>query len=185
MSEKILHSRDYDESVEYIDNEQQLEIILESVSKYIGRIIIEFNSLEDSIRYCIKEIMSTSEAGDELVYVFLSEMGYSSLLTTLVNLYGQIIHYTDNRALSSELDQLEKTLRECATRRNQYAHANWAEISKQQLVRIKVKAKKTGVFHSYKQFDESKMLEDLDYIEAAHFSLDKFDEMFNERLQRN
>ena len=183
-NEKILHRRELDEDVEYLENEEELEKTLEEISKYIGRIVIEFNSLEDSISYCIKEIMSTSETGDDLIYVFLAEMGYSQKANTLINLYGQFIELFKKESLSSELNELEQKLKESATRRNYYAHANWAEISKSNYVLVKIKAKKKGVFHTYRRFDKEKMQEDLKFIESTHEALEIFEEKYNDFLQQ-
>lgn len=181
MNEFTLHQRESHPAIEYLDDEEQLDKLLELASSYIGRIIIEFNSLEDSISFCIKELVSESESRDEQIYVFLSEMGYSSKVTALINLYGQYIQYIE-LDLTERFTNLEKNLRDAAKYRNQYAHANWAEISESNYVLTKTKAKKQGVFHTYRKFDESQMKNDLATIRAAHASLEFFDEEFNEKL---
>jgi hypothetical protein len=129
MSELSIHPKDHHPDIEYLDDEEELYRVLEAAAPHIGRIIIEFNSLEDSVSFCIKELVSHSEGGDEQVYVFLAEMGYSSKVTALVNLYGQLVN-SCHLGLSDSLVSLESQLRKAAKHRNQYAHANWAEISR-------------------------------------------------------
>ena len=103
MQEKTLHRREYlaHLSVRKLDN------FLERAAPYIGFIMIEFNSLEAIIDFCIKEIVSQSEFGDDKVFVFLAEMSYSSKVTCLMNLYGQI-NKGSNLGLKDKLMELEK-----------------------------------------------------------------------------
>ncbi len=183
MSEISLHRRESHHDIEYLDNEEELYKVLEAAAPHIGHIVIEFNSLEDSISFCIKELVSHSEGGDDQIYVFLAEMGYSSKVTALVNLYGQLINYCE-LGLSEPLNNLENLLRDAAKYRNQYAHANWAEISKSNYVLMKVRATKSGVFYAYRKFDREQMDKDLSTIKAAHAALEFFDHDFNEQMQK-
>ena len=107
MTEKTLHRRDYlsNLSIRKLDN------FLERAAPYIGFIIIEFNSLEATIDYCIKEILSDSEFRDDMIFVFLAEMGYSLKVTCLMNLYGQLNEGLD-LGLKDKLVELEKQLDE-------------------------------------------------------------------------
>lgn len=183
MSEISLHRRGSHPDIEYLDNDEELYEVLEAAAPHIGRIVIEFNSLEDSISFCIKELASHSEGGDDQIYVFLAEMGYSSKVTVLVNLYGQLINYC-HLGLSEPLNNLENLLRDAAKYRNQYAHANWAEISRSNYVLTKVKASKSGVFHAYRRFDKEQMEKDLSMIKAAHAALEFFNYDFHEQMQK-
>lgn len=183
MSEISLHQREDHPDIQYLDDEEELYKLLEVAASYIGQIVIEFNSLEDSISYCITELVSHSEGADEQIYVFLAEMGYSSKVTALVNLYGQFAKYGD-LDLSEKLNNLESLLRDAAKYRNQYAHANWAEISRSNYVLTRVTAKKSGVFHTYRKFDEQQMEKDLSKIKAAHAALEFFDADFHDQMQR-
>ena len=181
MDEITLHRRSDDREIDYLEDEE-LDAFLELAAQYIGRIIIEFNSIEESIAFCAKEIVSSSESGDDQIYVFLAEMGYSSKVTALINLYGQIIEACELKSVEVQLSILEQQLRECAKRRNQYAHGYWSEITKSQYVHVKTKALKKGVFHTYRKFDENEMKADLEFIESAHELLEEFDEKFNDVL---
>ena len=183
MNEITLHFREDHPEVEYLTDEEELHEVLEAAAPHIGRLVIEFNSLEDSVAFCIKELVSNSEGGDEQIYVFLAEMGYSAKVTALINLYGQYIRHSE-LGLSESLNNVETALRDAAHSRNQYAHANWAGISRSRLVLTKVRASKTGVFHAYRRFDEVQMRTDLQRIKSAHAALEFFDADFREALNK-
>tara|TARA_R110000787_G_scaffold236832_1_gene343341 strand:- start:1028 stop:1567 length:540 start_codon:yes stop_codon:yes gene_type:complete len=176
MNEITLPRRDYLEEIE----EEALEKFLEMAAPHIGRIVMEFNSLEAYVDFCSKEILSSSEVNDDLVYVYLTEMMYSSKVAALMNLYGQINEYC-NLELSEKLLELEKSLRESAKRRNQYAHGNWYGFA-EGYVHVHTKAKRNGVYSVYRKFDEETMKSDLEFIENTMVELDEFNEKFNEKL---
>jgi hypothetical protein len=178
---------DWTESVEAFPESSGLDSVLAEIAQHIGKIMIEFNSLEDSVAFCVKKIMSSSEYKDQMVYVFLSEMSYGAKVGALVSLYGLMIQACgdeDRGDLTKRLEALETQLREACTRRNRYAHASWSEISAKRYVRVKTKAKKGGVFHSYRRFEVKDMLHDCDYIETAHKTLEEFDDFIWESVQK-
>ena len=82
----------------------------------------------------------------------------------------------------ADLDALEKMLFECASRRNEYARADWIGVRAEGYVRVKAQSKKTGVFHRYKKFDLVRIKEDAEYISAARFKLVEFNDSFHEQL---
>lgn len=182
MNELRLHRREPHPDIEYLDEPDDLHSLLEHTAPHIGRIIIEFNSLEDSIAFCIKELVSESESRDDQVFVFLAEMKYSAKVTALVNLYGQ---YNEQLSLnlSSLLADIEQRLRDAANIRNQYAHASWSDFSKSKFVRTRAKATKSGVFYTYRQFNDSQMESDLMKIRNAHAALEFIDYDFHEKIQ--
>src|SRR6266545_2000004 len=139
MEEKTLQRRDYLADL----SGRKLDSFLERAAPYIGFIMIEFNSLEAIIDFCIKEILSHSEFGDDMIFVFLAEMSYSSKVTCLMNLYGQINKGCD-LGLKDKLVDLEKQLREVARRRNQYAHGHWSDVAEGNFLPVKVTAKRDG-----------------------------------------
>ena len=119
------------------------------------------------------------------IYVFLAEMTFPVKTAVLVKLYGPMIGCCIREHQEDELDsphQIEIRLNEAATRRNRYAHADWSGIKQKRWVRVKTKARKNGVFHTYRQF-ETKVLEaDLEFIEKTHESLAEFDEELRELM---
>lgn len=174
MTEITKHRRD---TIEYLENDDQVVEFLDLASSYIGRIVIELNSLEDSISLQIAEIVSSSELQDDLVSVFLADMPYSKKVTTLTKLYGQTIDDSESQ-LHADLAELEARLLEAGRRRNQYAHATWSDVGEDGLIQVKVKAKRSGVYHLYRKFDEGVMQSDLDYITGAHDDLLYFQSNF-------
>lgn len=179
MTEKTLHRRDYLSNL----STRKLDNFLERAAPYIGFIIIEFNSLEATIDYCIKEILSDSEFRDDMIFVFLAEMGYSLKVTCLMNLYGQLNEGLD-LGLKDKLVELEKQLREAARRRNQYAHGHWDDTAEGNFLPVKLIAKRDGVYHVYRKFSVKDMTADLRLIQKTQILMDKFDQLYNDKWQR-
>jgi hypothetical protein len=180
MEEKTLHRREYLAEL----SPKQLEKFLDRAAPYIGFIIIEFNSLEAMLDFCIKELLSESEGRDDMIYVFLAEMSYSSKVTSLMNLYGQINEGCE-LGLKQKLVDLEKQLREVARRRNQYAHGQWNDTSEGNFLPVKVSAKRDGVYHVYRKFDVKVMKADLKLIEKTQVLLATLDEEIREQPSSN
>ena len=182
MSELILHRREIHDQIEYLDDESELENVLNDIAPYIGKIIVEFNSLEESLNFSITELISNSSLEDDLIYVFLAEMGFGQKLNAYVNLCGQIISMLKAAELEDKLTELEACLREAAKRRNEYAHGSFTGISTEKYVCVKTKSKKKGIFQIYRTFDENSMKDDLRYIESAISALIQFDEDLNLKI---
>jgi hypothetical protein len=172
----------YPGDIEFYDDEEELQEVLEAISSAIGWIIIEFNSLEGLVGYCIKEQISNANYSDEFVYLMLANVGYSAKYEALMNIYSRIVDWSGFEELRDRLKGLDETLREASRRRNQYAHANWTEISKSNLVGVKLKAGRKGLFQVYRTFTPDEMTADRTFIAAATQELVAFDEDLNEKL---
>jgi hypothetical protein len=168
------------------EDDSPWEELLNEAAPLIGLIIIFFNSLEDQINTYICEILSHSEGKDELIYTFLAEMGYSQKVTILTRLYGQMIReFEDSEDMLDQLSALEATLRNAGTARNQYAHADWTGISSKKFIRVKTKAKKQGVEHTFIRFSKEDMKSDLKQIEEIPHQMETFNNSVWDTLQSN
>jgi gamma-glutamylcyclotransferase len=165
----------YDQGIrEWVEGEDR-DSILDTLATYIGRIIIEFNSLEDDINWYIKEKLSHSEGEDETIFLILSKMGASDKIELLKKLYGQSIYR--NYELNSfrvHLQSIEQKLNEAVKIRNRYAHTNWSEVFKGNIFKVKTEAKKDGIYHTFMNFEESHLKADLELIEKLHDELYEF-----------
>ena len=174
-TEKKIPFKYYDYGMnEWIEGEER-DYILNNVAYYIGWIIIEFNSLEDTINWHIKEILSKSEGQDETVYLFLSNMSVSQKVDLLIKLYGNwVLRDYELKELRMPLESLEQSVKLAIKRRNRYAHANWAEIYNDNYIKVKTEAKKDGVYHTFVKFEEEHMEEDLILIQSLHDVIHEF-----------
>ncbi len=174
--------RYYDYGISQVDITKR-DRTLKKVASYIGWIIIEFNSVEDSVNWFLKEMLSDTEGRDEMVFLFLSKMGISEKADLLINLYGKFV-YNDYRykALRVALTELESKLKDAIKRRNRYAHTNWSEVYEGKMFKIKTEAKRTGVYHSFLKFEESHMKEDLALIASLQDNLWNMDYAFKTEL---
>ncbi|MCP3675672.1 MAG: hypothetical protein GY829_14540 [Gammaproteobacteria bacterium] len=176
MTELNLSKRDAEENLEYLENEDDLDTMLDGMASQIGWIIIHYNSLETNIAFCISDMVSGDPFQDERITVFLAEMQYSGICRALINLYGQSISYGDIETNQEELKELEKNLVECGKRRNEYAHADWAGLRENNYVCVKTQAKKSGIMERYRKFDHEKMEHDINFICEAKDLLENFHE---------
>jgi len=181
MREITLGRRQAQDDLECLD-EEELEDVLEKMSRYIGWVVIYFNSLEGIISFAIAEIVSHDAIQDDRMSVFLAEMQYSGKCRALINLYGQMIEYAEGKYTVEELTELENLLVECGKRRNEYAHADWIGVTDNKYVCVKTQAKKRGVFERYKKFEITQMQEDIDFICSARDKLEEFDENLNDQF---
>ncbi len=180
MAELWEYPHNLPDGIEFYDSEEELTAALEKVSSAIGWIVIEFNSLEDSVGFRIKEIVSTSEGRDSFVYALIANMGFTAKANALVNLYGEMLERCDLQDLCEPLKALDTRLREAARRRNCYVHADWAGISRRNLVAVKITANRKGVRQLYRTFEPEEMAQDLHYIRETTEALEQFDEALNE-----
>ena len=167
---------------EYIDSEEELQEKIDQITPYVGRIIIELNSLETVIDLCIKELASQSEAQDRYVYTFLSKMEYRAKVNVLASLYGDIVESFGYPDLRDPLKKLKTMLVNACEKRNIYAHTDWTDISKGNLVATKYTANRNGVFRVYRTFEISDMENDINHIIEASETLENFDEILNDKV---
>ena len=163
-------------------NEEELEDKLDEIAYYIGKIIIEFNSLESGIEYLIAEQLTHAGNEDNRTYVFLAEMMFNGKSKAIINLYGQIIETCSVSITQADLEQIRKRLEESAKIRNKYAHGHWQEINTEGYVCVNTQANKRGIFQTYRLFDIEKMKKDIIYILETNLLLDDFDGKIMDQL---
>jgi hypothetical protein len=182
MSDRILTSHQVNYELEYIENEDALTKYLKEIVPYIGWIIVYFNSLEEHISDFIREAILRDPFHDTRLDVLLSEMSFLGKCKGLIHLYGQLIEDSSIEYKQKDLNELEKMLNECMMRRNEYAHANWLGVTKENYVRVKSKSKKQGVFHLFKNLDIVKAKEDIEFINNSRFILNEFNDQIMEQF---
>ncbi len=127
MAELWEYPHNLPEGFEFYDSEEELTAALDKISSSIGWIVIEFNLLEDSIGFCIKEIVSSSEGGDSPVYALIANMGFTAKANALMNLCGETIERCGFRDLRESLKALDSKLKEAARCRNCYPSVSQRE----------------------------------------------------------
>lgn len=149
---------------------------LQELAPEIGWIIIHFNSLEDQVSHFIREAILRDAFQDERMDVFLAGMLFSAKARALLDLYGQMIEYGGLVVTPEELRKVDVLLTECATRRNEYAHADWIGMKLGGYVRVKSQSKRTGISYRYKRYDLARVQEDVNFISVAGDILYEFNE---------
>lgn len=169
------------EELDYVEDEE-LANYLDELAPQIGWVIIFFNSLEDTVAYCLRELMLRDPYQDERLDVFLTEMLFSAKSRALIHLYGQAIADCGLKTTQQDLTTIENLLVECAKRRNEYAHADWIDLKQGQIVRVKSKSQKRGIVHRYKRFSPEDVEDDVRFIDRARDTLYEFHERFSDQL---
>lgn len=78
---------------------------------------------------------------------------------------------------------LDVLLTECATRRNEYAHADWIGMKLDWYVRVKQKTIRTVISYRYKRYDLARVQGDVEFIRDARDELYEFNERFLDHLR--
>ncbi|HYD76370.1 hypothetical protein [Ramlibacter sp.] len=173
--------RNNDHELEFVDG-PELDSYLESIVASVGWVVVYFNSLEDHVADFVRELVLRDPYQDERLEVFLCEMGYSAKCRALVQLYGQLVEAGSVKISHADTRAVETMLKECASRRNEYAHADWIGVRRDSYVRVKAVSSKTGVTHRYRRFDMSRLEADVQYINNARFSLCEFHDKVQDQL---
>lgn len=180
--DKLLSKREADDAGDWVDD-PELGDYLEKIAPYIGYVIIFFKSLEDLLAMFIRECILRDPIQDERLDVFLADMLFAGKCTALMHLYGQVISTTPaGKVTMDDLNALERTLVDCAKRRNEYAHAHWSDLRKDAYVRVKAQSKKLGLFFKYKKFDLAQMEADVEFIRASTLELEAFHEQAMDQM---
>lgn len=182
MTDHLFSSHQVEEQLEFVDTDEELVDYLDELAPHIGWIVIYFNSLEDTVSQCIREAILRDPYQDERLDVFLSEMLFSAKCRALIHLYGQLIECGSVKFTQDDLTELEKTLLECAKRRNEYAHGDWIGLKKGPYVRVKSQSKKRGIAHRYRKFDLEQVNKDIEFISEARHTLDELNERITDQL---
>lgn len=169
------------EEFEYVE-EEELADYLADLAPQIGWVVIFFNSLEDTVATCLRELMLREPDQDERLDVFLAEMLFAAKSRALVHLYGQTIVNCGLKITPPELTAIEGLLVECGKRRNEYAHAQWLGLKQGQIVKVKSQSQKRGIVHRYKRFSVDDVEEDVSFIDAARDTVYEFHQRLLDQL---
>jgi hypothetical protein len=176
-----LNQREADE----LDTEDEAKLVeyLSDLAPEIGWIIIYFNSLEDEVSNFIREAILRDPTQDERLDVFLTGMLFSAKARALLDLYGQMLASGISHPSAEDLREIDVLLTECATRRNEYAHADWIGMKLDGYVRVKSQSKRDGITHRYKRYDLARIRADVDFISEARDKLYEFNERVWDQLR--
>lgn len=164
-------------------DERELTDYLSDLAPEIGWIIIYFNSLEDEVSGFIREAILRDAIQDERMDVFLAGMLFSGKARALIDLYSQMIESGGLAVTREDLRKVDEMLTECATRRNEYAHADWIGMKRGGYVRVKSQSKRTGISHRYKRYDLARVQADVEFLSQARDTLHEFNERLWDQLR--
>lgn len=150
---------------------------IKNIKPLIGELVIVFNILENSVDYIIKEVVSDDLAQDEIAYIFLSEIMYSTKINILLKLYNYQLRNT-KKDYKVALNELKQKLNEAGNIRNSIIHADWTDVTNDYYVKIKTKVKEEGAKNIYKILDKEIIKNQIDFINEVNNELNDFDEEY-------
>jgi len=150
MIEEIRDINDYDysdEDEEFEDNELEKQLDLYAPS--IGRLVMSFNSLEETVNSCLVEEVRNHDDG--IGNIIISKMSYSAKVDLLKSLYTYIIHMCGSKRFLARLEPLFQGLVESGTDRNSILHGAWDELNKNSEIKFKTIVHPDGPKHKYRK----------------------------------
>lgn len=183
MNKEVRRS-DYDGHPDSVASDKELLDYLSEIAADIGWIVIYFNSLEDQIAQCLRELMLRDAYQDERLDVFLAEMGYQQKSRALIHLYGQADGRGACQLPAGALIQLEKALSLAATIRNAYAHADWIGLREGAYIKVKTRSSRIGIIQRYKRIDAKNARLDFEFIASLRDRLEAVHELIEDQIYR-
>jgi len=159
---------------------EEYESYIAEIMPLIGELVITFNRIDSSINIYIKDLVSNSFYEDEIPYIFISEMNYSSKINVLKKLYNYFLR-TTQKEYKKDLEKIISELQKAGTIRNNIIHAEWDEVSKDYMVKIKTKVKQSGAVNIYRIINSDTIKKEILFIEDTQENLEKFDDEYMER----
>jgi hypothetical protein len=142
----------------------EAESYIEIALPLIGRIVMEFNALEQSFDQFICHIFS--DRSEDLGLTVINKMTYSNKVDLFKRLSDDL-HYESNlmNEKSNQLyDDLIKNLKESGRLRNLVVHADWESTNKDKYTYVNLRITKEGKKQEYVQFSEKSLEEIIDLI---------------------
>ena len=153
----------YDEEDEITSEE--LEKRLGVFTPFIGRLIVTFSYIEESINSILIETIN--ERDFDIGYIIIADMTYYSKVNLLNNLYRHLFRVFQKPVMIKRLDALCKRLRECGSRRNEVVHAGWVNIDRTSSITTGTKIGKSGISHVSKKMDTDQIDKEIAIIEQV------------------
>jgi hypothetical protein len=126
----IKEDDELDEELEWDEVQEQLEFFAPS----IGKLIISYNSLEETVNSLLVEHISHDPG---MGYLVISEMSFYKKVELLRNVYRRIASMCRLPISSPKIEPLFTRIFDANTTRNGIVHAAWEELNKKSEVRVK------------------------------------------------
>ena len=166
-----------------MDEWEQLQEKLEKLTSPIGRLVIEFASLEELLNSMLIETISGHD--EDLGLIIIKDMGYSAKTKLFSNLNKfKIASMCDSlKPLIKEFKAIIKDLEKAGQMRNEIVHAAWYELNpSDSKVKVKTKVKKGFPSHIQKPLTINEIDDTTKFINKLEGQLDDFWERQSELL---
>jgi hypothetical protein len=161
-----------------IENEDEIEDYIEYALPLIGRIVMEFNALEQFLDLFICQIFS--DRSEDRGLIVINKMTYSNKVDLLKRLSDDMHNCFEN--IDDDLIKLYEilitNLKEAGRLRNLVVHADWENTNEEKYTYVNLKISKNGKFQEYIQFSKKSLNE---IIELMYFTKKNISDYWQER----
>jgi hypothetical protein len=165
-----------------IDDENEAEDYIENALPLIGRIVMEFNALEQWFDQFICHVFS--DRSEDLGLTVIHKMTYSNKIDLFKRLSddepyeSQIMNEESNRTYEG----LIKNLRESGRLRNLVVHADWESTNKEKYTYVNLRISKEGKKQEYIQFSEDSLGEIIELIWKTRGQVSEYWEIRDKKI---
>lgn len=167
-----------------IFDEGEAEEYIENALPLIGRIVMEFNAMEQWFDQLICHIFSDRSEDRGLTVIY--KMTYSSKIDLFKRLSDDL--HSDQHLMNDHCNELYenllKNLRECGRLRNLVVHADWESTDKDQYTYVNLRISKDGKSQEYIQFSEESLSEIIELIWKTRIGVSEYWEERDKQLYR-
>lgn len=147
-----------------IENEDEVEDYIEDALPLIGRIVMEFNALEQWLDKFLCEIFS--DRSEDRGLIVIHKMTYASKVELLKRLSDDL-HFALGKTEGNLIElynSLIRDLKESGRLRNIVIHADWESTNEEKYTYINLKISKGDKTQEYIQFSEDSLREIIELI---------------------
>lgn len=154
----------------------------------IGELISIFNGIENDLNESLVTLINYEL--DEIGWIVISELTYSSKVTTWCRLVGFYMLEIEKEKLNDiekakeDFETIEKTLRELGADRNMIAHADWEGMNENQYVKVKTKPNKNQIEHSHIKLTKEEFEKIIERYEKWGLEFSKFTSWIEDILEK-
>ena len=157
-----------------MDEWEQLQNKLEELSPYIGRLVIEFTALEETLNSMLVETIN--EHDEDSGWVIIARMSYTTKTNLFYDLNRRILEFCNAPIdFIIEFDTVIEDIRKAGRIRNEIIHAAWYELNpSDSKVKTRTQVKKGELSHIQKQLTTTEIEDAINFINNVEDHLDNF-----------
>ncbi|MBX3705674.1 MAG: hypothetical protein KF911_03490 [Pseudomonadales bacterium] len=153
-----------------IEDEEAADRYVHAALPLIGRVVVEFNGLEQLLDAALCQIIS--DRTDREGLIVLNNLQYGTKLELFKRFSDELLRITSKEIQG--YDKLCADLRECGRLRNLVVHADWENTDPEGFTYVRLKISAKGMEQEYVQFSETSLSAIVALIRSSKEHLEMF-----------